>query len=99
MVDDEIQEIFERSGCEGAMLVRSAADGAEFGLRADELVVPASVIKVLVALEAETRFADGSLDPRERVALGGRTGRPDRSASPCSRTMWPCPGGTWSSSC
>ncbi|RPE37383.1 hypothetical protein EDD90_0221 [Streptomyces sp. Ag109_O5-1] len=44
MVDDEIQEIFERAGCEGAMLVRSAADGAEFGLRADELVVPASVI-------------------------------------------------------
>ncbi|MFK0107068.1 serine hydrolase [Streptomyces sp. NPDC091217] len=84
MVDDEIQEIFERSGCEGAMLVRSAADGAEFGLRADELVVPASVIKVLVALEAETRFADGSLDPRERVALGGA----DRTPGPVGLSLF-----------
>jgi hypothetical protein len=32
-------------------------------------VVCASVIKVSIALEAETQFADGRLDPRERVIL------------------------------
>ncbi len=64
-----IQPVFDRAGCEGAVLVQSLDGGGEFGLRADDLVVPASVIKVLVALEAETWFADGRLDPCERVVL------------------------------
>jgi beta-lactamase class A len=48
------------------------------GVRPDETVVPASVIKVLVALEAETRLADGRLDPARRVVLraDGRTTGP-----------------------
>nr|WP_272923983.1 serine hydrolase [Streptomyces sp. SID3343] len=51
------------------MCVRSLDSGAEFALRADESVIPASVVKVQIALEAETWFADGRLDPRERVTL------------------------------
>lgn len=66
---DDIQAIFDRAGCEGALLVQSLDGDAEFGLRADELVVPSSVIKVLVAVEAETSFTDGRLDPTERVVL------------------------------
>ena len=36
---------------------------------ADRPAVPASVIKILVALGAETQFPSGQLDPRERVTL------------------------------
>ncbi|MGW2635381.1 serine hydrolase [Streptomyces sp. NPDC001348] len=73
-----IREIFERVGCEGALCVQPLEGGAEVGLSADEPVVPASVIKVQVALEAETLFAEGRLDPRERVTL-----------SPADRTPGP----------
>jgi beta-lactamase class A len=45
-------------------------DGSrETGLDPDAPAVPASTIKVLVALEAERSFADGRLDPRERVRV------------------------------
>jgi beta-lactamase class A len=70
MTDADIAEIFEQAGCEGALCVQSLDDAAEFALRADERVVPASVVKVQIALEAESWFADGRLDPRERVTLG-----------------------------
>ncbi|MFF4778980.1 serine hydrolase [Microtetraspora fusca] len=69
MVDGDINAIFDRAGCEGALSVRSLDDGAEVGLRPDEPVVPASVIKVQIALEAETWFADGRLDPQEHMTL------------------------------
>ncbi|MFD7527873.1 serine hydrolase [Streptomyces sp. NPDC059849] len=75
---DGIGAVFERAGCEGALCVKSLDDETEFGLRADEPVVPASVVKVQVALEVETWFADGRLDPREQVTLraAGRTPGP-----------------------
>ena len=41
----------------------------EVAIGAELAVVAASVFKVTVALEAETQFADGRLDPRERVNL------------------------------
>jgi beta-lactamase class A len=63
---DEIGTLFEQTGCEAALCVQSLDEEAEFAMRADERVVPASVFKVQVALEAETWFADGRLDPRER---------------------------------
>ncbi|MFF3332845.1 serine hydrolase [Streptomyces sp. NPDC002888] len=69
MVGDDVQAIFDRAGCTGTLLVQSLDTDTEFGLRSDELVVPASVIKVLVALEAETSFVDGRLDPSEQVVL------------------------------
>ncbi|WP_422129117.1 hypothetical protein [Streptomyces misionensis] len=45
MVDDEVRAVFERAGCTGSPLVRSPGGDAEFGLRADEPVVPAPVVK------------------------------------------------------
>ncbi len=66
---DDIGKVFEQAGCEGALCVQSLDDDAEFAWRADQPVTPASVVKVQVALEAETWFADGRLDPAERVTL------------------------------
>jgi beta-lactamase class A len=84
MLDDDIEAIFERAGCEGALCVQSLDGDAEFGLRADDPVVPASVVKVPIALEAETRFADGRLDPRERVVLGAA----DRTPGPVGISLF-----------
>ena len=64
-----LEEIFGRAGCRG-FLHATALDGdREVGLDPDDAVVPASVVKVLVALEAESRLVDGRLDPDERVRL------------------------------
>lgn len=67
MVDDRVRALFERAGCTGSPLARSLDGDTEFGLRADEPVVPASAVKALVA---ETWFAEGRLAPRERVTPG-----------------------------
>jgi beta-lactamase class A len=74
----EIQTVFERAGCQGTLYVQSLGDDADIGLAADEPVTPASVIKVQIALEAETWFADSRLDPAEPVSLSatGRTPGP-----------------------
>jgi beta-lactamase class A len=81
---DEIGTLFEQTGCEAALCVQSLDEEAEFAMRADERVVPASVFKVQVALEAETWFADGRLDPRERVRL-----RPaDRTPGPSGMSLF-----------
>ncbi|MFJ9928707.1 serine hydrolase [Streptomyces misionensis] len=69
MVDDKVRAIFERAGCTGSPPARSVGGETEFGPRAEECVAPASVVKALVALVAETWLAEGRLDPRERVAL------------------------------
>lgn len=83
-MNDELRAVFQEAGCTGWLCVRSLGDdgdgndsseesgdggAAEVALGADEPMVPASVVKVLVALEAETWFADGRLDPREPVTL------------------------------
>jgi beta-lactamase class A len=64
-------------GVEGWLHAR-ALDGApaEVGLRADEPVVLASVVKVLVVLEYARQSAAGQLDPTERtrVRAGDRLG-------------------------
>jgi beta-lactamase class A len=74
----EIQAAFEQAGCSGTLYVQSLGDGADIGLAADEPVIPASVVKVQIALEAQTCFADGRLDPAEPVTLSatGRTPGP-----------------------
>lgn len=66
---DVIGELFRRAGCEGSLLVQRLDGEGEFGILADEPVVLASAVKVLVALEAEARMADGRWDPCERVRL------------------------------
>ena len=62
-------QTFSRARCRGFLHATSLDGAHEAGLDADAAVVPASVIKVLVALEAETQLADGRLDPGERVLL------------------------------
>lgn len=65
-------------------MVQSLDDGRDVRLGADEPVVPASVIKVLVALEAETWFADGRLDGREPVVLRAA----DRTPGPVGTSLF-----------
>ena len=71
----DIRATFEQAGCAGTFYVQPLEGGAGIGLAADEPVIPASVVKVQIALEVETWFAEGRLDPAEPVALGasGRT--------------------------
>jgi beta-lactamase class A len=91
-----IQAVFEQASCEGMLCAQSLDGHLEVGLRADEPVVPASVVKVQVALEAQTWFADGRLDPREPVRLSaanrtfGPTGTSlfDDDAVVSWRTWW-----------
>ncbi|MFE9454161.1 serine hydrolase [Streptomyces sp. NPDC006739] len=81
---DDIRAIFEQAGCEDALCVQPLEGDAEFGLHADKPVVPASVVKVQVALEAETLFVEGRLDPRERVTLSAT----DRTPGPVGISLF-----------
>ena len=49
--------------------MRDLDTGAEVGFEADRPVVPASVFKVLVALEFYARAAEGEIDPAKQVDL------------------------------
>lgn len=71
-----IREIFEQAGCSGQLCVRPLHGAGEIAVDADAPAVAASVIKVSVAVAAETRFADGRLDPRERITLPAATRSP-----------------------
>lgn len=75
---DGIAGLFAAAGCSGQVCVRSLKSRAEGGLDAAELVVPASVIKVLVAVAAEAAFATGDAEPKQRITLaaGSSTGGP-----------------------
>lgn len=68
-VRDEVAGAFDGLGCEVCLLVQPLHGSGEVALAAEQLVVTASVFKVLVALVAESRFAQRHLDPRERVVL------------------------------
>ena len=67
---DDFGAVFQQAGCTGALCVQPLDGTAEIALRADQLMAPASVVKVQIALEAETWFAEGRLDPREPVTIG-----------------------------
>ncbi len=62
-------QVFEDAGCSGQLCVQTSEGMEEIGFREQARAVAASVIKVLVAVEAERRFADGTLDPLEPVRL------------------------------
>jgi beta-lactamase class A len=64
----KIEQFFAAAGCVGSLCVQDA-EGREVGVAADQPVVAASVIKVLVAVEAERQIAAGRLDPFQRVRL------------------------------
>jgi beta-lactamase class A len=101
-MSDDLERIFASAGCTGQLCVQAAAGDQEIALGADQPAVAASVVKVLVAVEAERQFATGQLDPGERVTLpsGERTPGPagfdhwrDRAATmtgPASRLARQC---------
>jgi beta-lactamase class A len=65
----QIRETFDQAECTGQLCVQSLDGKQEVAVDAERPAVSASVFKVSVALEAETQFADGRLDPRQRVTL------------------------------
>jgi beta-lactamase class A len=65
----QIREMFDQAECTGQFCVQSLDGQQEAAVDAERPAVSASVFKVSVALEAETQFADGRLDPRQRVTL------------------------------
>lgn len=77
-MSDRIATLFAEAGCTGQVCVRSLGSKAEGGIDADRLVVPASVIKVLVAVAAEEAFATGDVEAEQRIRLaaGSRTAGP-----------------------
>jgi beta-lactamase class A len=77
-VSVELAAIFEAAGCDGSVCAQLGDGDREVALAADQPVVAASVIKVLIAVETERGIANGSLDPRQRVRLAsvGRTPGP-----------------------
>jgi beta-lactamase class A len=60
---------FARAGCQGWLHARELSGPAEVDRGADEPVVAASVIKVLVALDFFRQVEAGALDPAEQVTL------------------------------
>ena len=72
----ELAQIFSAAGCVGTLCVENAAGQLGVGIAADQPVVAASVIKVLIAVEVERQFADGRLNPYERVHLPTRERTP-----------------------
>ena len=72
----DIEQLFESVACTGALCVQDAADKQEVGLSADTPMVAASVIKLLIAVEAERRFADGTIDPLTRMRMSAEQRTP-----------------------
>jgi beta-lactamase class A len=68
-VSAAITDLFSKAGCTGQLCVQSLDGRQEVTVDAERPVVTASVFKVCVALEAETQFADGRLNPHEQVTL------------------------------
>ena len=66
---ESLTEVFARAGCHGSVHASTVDGGREVGAGSDDPVAPASVVKVLVALEVETQVADGRLDPAARVRI------------------------------
>lgn len=75
---DQISRIFVDAGCVGALHVRRLSDDAEVDLRADDVWLAASIIKVAIGLEFYAQADDGALDPARMITLvpGRRTPGP-----------------------
>jgi beta-lactamase class A len=65
----DIEQLFADASCAGWLCVQTDDTDDEVTVSADEPVVAASVFKVLVALAAESAFADGRLDPVGPIRL------------------------------
>jgi beta-lactamase class A len=68
-MSDRLAQPFTAAGCTGQLCVQTSDGSGEIAVGADRRAIAASVIKVLIVLEAERQFAAGELDPRERVNL------------------------------
>jgi len=77
-VVDQISRIFDDAGCVGALHVRRPSDDAEVDLRAENVWLAASIIKVAIGLEFYAQADDGALDPARLITLvpGRRTPGP-----------------------
>jgi hypothetical protein len=71
-IKGELQDLFAQAGCDGFLCAQDLG-GQTVELNADELVISASVFKVLVALAFFTLAERGELDPTERVRVDPRT--------------------------
>ncbi|MDX3070855.1 serine hydrolase [Streptomyces sp. MI02-7b] len=73
MVERKIREVFAAAGAEAMLhavpVGAGPGDAPEVAVGADESVVLASVLKILVVLEFARQAAAGQLDPRERVRV------------------------------
>ncbi len=69
LVEAELDQIFERAGCTGALHVARISDRAEVALREDEEWLAASVIKVAIGLEFYAQVEEGRIDARAAVIL------------------------------
>lgn len=79
-----IEEIFRSAGAQGWLCVQSAESPAEVAIDADAPVVAASVIKVLIAIAAESAFDRGDLDPTGLVTLAAA----DRTPGPVGFSLF-----------
>jgi beta-lactamase class A len=68
-VELDLEDLFGAE-CAGSVHAVRLDGTRETGWQPDRPMVPASVVKVLVAVEAESRMADGRLEPTERVTVG-----------------------------
>jgi beta-lactamase class A len=69
----ELQHLFSGAGCDGFVCARDLDGDDTVELDADEVVISASVFKVLVALAFFRLAEQGELDPVERSRLDPRT--------------------------
>lgn len=78
LVTSALVDVFDRASCKGWVCVQGAGTSAEAAVSGDELVVAASVIKVLIAIAVESAFIDGRVDPAQPICLsaGRRTPGP-----------------------
>jgi beta-lactamase class A len=68
-MSQHIEEIFGAAGCVGTLCVQDAEGQREVSIAADQPVVAASVIKVLVAVEVERQIGTGALNPTKRIEM------------------------------
>ena len=80
----ELGEVFTAAGCDGTLLVRCLDDARSVGCGHEELVVLASTVKVLVALEAEAAFSARRLDATDQVVIDA----PERVAGPVGLSLF-----------
>nr|AEE65459.1 bata-lactamase [uncultured bacterium BAC AB649/1850] len=68
-LEDDLTRVFADADVDVWLHVRDVGTGRQVASRADEQVVIASLVKILLVLEFARQVAGGRLDPRERVLI------------------------------